>query len=289
MKSFAGKVAAITGAASGMGRTLAVALARRNCEVAISDVDEVGLAETARLVDAARPGIRVTKKRLDVSDAEAMKAWAREVATEHGRVNLIFNNAGISYAATVEGAPQAEFDRIIDIDFWGVVHGTRAFLPFLRASGDGHVVNTSSNNGGFSPIAQSPTYAVCKAAVVTLSECLWGQLKDAGADHVGVSVLFPTGKTQGILDTGIWAPAERPPEFAPDEPIDTSNKMQMWIDMQEAAGTPVQFTPLSEVADTVVDGLYADRFWMVEEGRFEEAVQQRTDIILRRADPDYQR
>jgi hypothetical protein len=103
-----------------------------------------------------------------------------------------------------------------------------------------------------------------------------------------VSVLFPSGKTQGILNTGIWAPAERPAEYAPDEPIDTSNKMQMWIDMQEAAGTPVQFTPLSEIADTVVDGLLANRFWMVEEGRFEDAVRYRTEVILRRADPDYQ-
>jgi len=162
-------------------------------------------------------------------------------------------------------------------------------VPYLlEQGGEAHIVNTSSHNGGFSPIAASPTYATCKAAVVTLSECLWGQLHEVGSD-IGVSVLFPSGKTQGILDTGIWAAADRPPEFAPDAPIDTTNKMQMWMQMQEAAGTPVQFTPLSEVADTVVDGLYANRFWMVEEGRFEEMVQQRTDVILRRGAPDYPR
>lgn len=191
MKSFAGKVAAITGAASGMGRSLAVKLAQRNCEVAISDVDEVGLAETARLVEQAKPGIRCTKKRLDVADAEAMKAWAREVATEHGRVNLIFNNAGVSYAATIEGVPQAEFDRIIDIDFWGVVHGTRAFLPFLRASGDGHVINTSSVFGLIAFPGQC-TYNSAKFAVRGFTEALRLELEITGAP-VSASCVHPGG------------------------------------------------------------------------------------------------
>lgn len=191
MRSFAGKVAAITGAASGMGRSLAVILARRGCEVAISDIDEVGLAETARLAEAAKPGIRITKKWLDVADAEAMKAWAREVATEHGRVNLIFNNAGVSYSATIEGTPQAEFDRIIDIDFWGVVHGTRAFLPYLRASGDGHVVNTSSLFGLIAFPGQC-TYNSAKFAVRGFTEALRLELEMTGAP-VSASCVHPGG------------------------------------------------------------------------------------------------
>jgi NAD(P)-dependent dehydrogenase (short-subunit alcohol dehydrogenase family) len=144
MKSFTDKVAAITGASSGMGRSLAIALAKRRCEVAISDIDAGGLAETARLVKAAAPLVRLSAKHLDVADGAAMRAWAKEVAVEHGRCNMIFNNAGISHAATVDGIEQPDFERVIDINFWGVVHGTKAFLPYLRASGEGHVINTSS-------------------------------------------------------------------------------------------------------------------------------------------------
>lgn len=144
MKSFTDRVAAITGAASGIGRSLAISLARKGCEVALSDVDERGLAETARLVSAAAPRIRVSTKKVDVANVDVVRAWANAVASEHGRCNLIFNNAGISVAATVEGIEKADFARVIDTDFWGVVHGTQAFLPYLRASGDGHVINMSS-------------------------------------------------------------------------------------------------------------------------------------------------
>ena len=190
MRSFAGKVAAITGAASGMGRSLAVALARRSCEVALSDVDERGLAETARLVRAASK-VRVTTKLVDVSVESAVRAWAEEVATEHGRCNLIFNNAGVSYAATVEGAELSDFERIVDIDFWGVVHGTRAFLPYLRASGDGHVINTSSLFGLIAFPGQC-TYNAAKFAVRGFTEALRIELEITGAP-VSATCVHPGG------------------------------------------------------------------------------------------------
>lgn len=191
MKSFAGKVAAVTGAASGMGRSLAVALARRNCEVALCDVDERGLEETARLVQAANPKIRVTTKRLDVADADAMIAWAKQVVSEHGRCNLVFNNAGVSYAATVEGAEHADFERIVGINFWGVVHGTKAFLPYLRASGDGHVVNTSSVFGLIAFPGQC-TYNATKFAVRGFTEALRIELEITGAP-VSATCVHPGG------------------------------------------------------------------------------------------------
>ncbi len=191
MKSFAGKVAAVTGAASGMGRSLAIALARRGCEVALSDIDERGLAETARLAQAANPKIRVTTKRLDVADGDAVRAWAKQVASEHGRCNLVFNNAGISYAATVEGADHADFERIVDINFWGVVHGTKAFLPYLRASGDGHVVNTSSVFGLIAFPGQC-TYNATKFAVRGFTEALRIELEITGAP-VSATCVHPGG------------------------------------------------------------------------------------------------
>jgi NAD(P)-dependent dehydrogenase (short-subunit alcohol dehydrogenase family) len=190
MRSFSGKVAAITGAASGMGRSLAIALARRGCEVALSDIDEVALAETARLVRSASQ-VRVTTRRLDVSDEAAMKSWAQYVASEHGRCNLIFNNAGVSYAATVEGGDPADFARIIDIDYWGVVYGTRAFLPYLRASGDGHVINTSSVFGLIAFPGQS-AYNSAKAAVRGFTEALRIELEMSGAP-VSATCVYPGG------------------------------------------------------------------------------------------------
>ena len=191
MKSFAGKVAAVTGAASGMGRSLAVALARRGCEVALSDIDEHGLAETARHARAAHGRVRVTTRRLDVADGDAVRAWAKQVASEHGRCNLVFNNAGVSYAATVDGAEHDDFERIVDINFWGVVHGTKAFLPYLRASGDGHVVNTSSLFGLIAFPGQC-TYNATKFAVRGFTEALRIELEITGAP-VSATCVHPGG------------------------------------------------------------------------------------------------
>ncbi len=186
MKSFAGKVAAITGAGSGMGRSLAIALAKRGCEVALSDVDEATVAETAGLVKGVS-SVRVTRKRVDVSDRDAVQSWASDVVRDHGRCNLIFNNAGISYAATVSGAEYADFERIIDINFWGVVHGTKAFLPHLRASGDGHVVNTSSVFGLIAFPGQC-CYNAAKFGVRGFTEALRIELEITGAPVSATSV-----------------------------------------------------------------------------------------------------
>src|ERR1019366_8157343 len=162
MKSFGGKVAAITGASSGMGRTLALSLARRGCHLALSDVNELGLVESTKL--AATHGVKVTSKKVDVSKREEVYAWADEVVRDHGRCNLIFNNAGVAHSATIEGTEYADFEWIVGINFWGVVYGTKAFLPPPRASGEGHVVNTSSLFGLLSVPGQS-TYNATKFAV----------------------------------------------------------------------------------------------------------------------------
>jgi short-subunit dehydrogenase len=189
MKSFANKVAAITGAGSGMGRTLAVALARRGCHVAVSDVNEGSLAETATL--AAQHGVKVTSRTVDVAKRDEVYAWADEVVRDHGRCNLVFNNAGVAHSSTIEGIDYADFEWIVGINFWGVVYGTKAFLPHLKASGDGHVVNTSSLFG-LVGIPSQGTYNATKFAVRGFSEALREELEVTGAP-VSATCVHPGG------------------------------------------------------------------------------------------------
>jgi NADP-dependent 3-hydroxy acid dehydrogenase YdfG len=190
MKSFDDKVVVITGAGSGIGRALSLNLARQGARLALSDVDEVGLAETVRQVEAA--GVReVRSDRLDVADRGAFEAYAAAVADHFGRVNVVVNNAGVALAGDLEDLDWSDMDWIMGINFWGVVHGTKFFLPHLVASGDGHVVNLSSLFGLVSMPGQS-MYNAAKYAVRGLSEALREEMLIAG-HPVGVTVVHPGG------------------------------------------------------------------------------------------------
>lgn len=189
MRDFTDRVAAITGAASGMGRTVALDLARRGCHLALSDVDDDGLARTAELV--GRGDVRVTTTRVDVADRAAVTAWADEVVDAHGRVNLIVNNAGVAVGASVEGTPEEDLEWLMGINYWGVVHGTRAFLPHLRAAGEGHVVNISSVFGMLGMPTQS-AYCSAKFAVRGFTESLRVEL-DIERCGVSATAVHPGG------------------------------------------------------------------------------------------------
>jgi short-subunit dehydrogenase len=196
MQHFKGKVAAITGAASGMGRSLAVELARRGCALAISDRNEAGLKETAAL--CAVHAVKVTTQTLDVADRAAMFAWATQSADAHGKVNLIFNNAGVAHTASAATATIEDFEWIMGINFWGVVHGTQAFLPYLRASGEGHVINLSSLFGLMAMPTQS-TYNASKFAVRGYTEALRMELELEGAP-VSATAVHPGGVATNIVN-----------------------------------------------------------------------------------------
>ena len=186
MKQLRGRVAVITGGAGGIGKAMADRFAGEGMKVVLADLKQDRLDEA--VADLRAGGAEAIGVRTDVSSLESVEALRDAALAEFGAVHVVCNNAGVASGAhgRLWEHEINDWRFAMSVHVYGVINGINAFVPHLIEAGEEcHVVNTSSNNGGFSPIAQSPTYAVWKAAVVTLSECLWGQLKDAGA--VGVS------------------------------------------------------------------------------------------------------
>src|SRR5689334_15516002 len=194
MRGFAGKVAVVTGAGSGIGQALAVELARSGASVAISDINTEGLADTEDRIKAI--GAPVKADRLDVTEREAFELYADAVKEHFGKVNQIYNNAGIAFAGDIEVTEFKDIEKVMDVDFWGVVNGTKVFLPHLIESGDGHVINVSSIFGIFSVPGQA-AYNAAKFAVRGFTEALRQEM--ALAKHpVKVTTIHPGGIKTGI-------------------------------------------------------------------------------------------
>jgi NADP-dependent 3-hydroxy acid dehydrogenase YdfG len=201
MKGFDGKVAVVTGAGSGIGQALAIELGRSGAKLAISDVDTEGLAVTEERLTAI--GAPVKADRLDVTEREAFQVYADAVKDHYGTVNQVYNNAGIAYTGSIEISQFKDLERVMDVDYWGVVNGTKVFLPHLIASGDGHIVNVSSVFGLLAVPGQA-AYNAAKFAVRGFTEALRQEMIVAG-HPVKVTCVHPGGIKTAIARNAVTA------------------------------------------------------------------------------------
>ena len=285
MERLRGRVAVVTGAASGVGLALAHRFAEEGMHVVLSDVEEAPLHRASEgLVKEGGSAIGIP---CDVRSPDSVDALRDAVLAEFGAVHLVCNNAGVARAPG--GGPMWDYDLndwswILSVNLMGVVHGIRSFLPVLVEQDEGHVVNTSSGNGGLAPLRGLPIYAASKAAVTQISECLWGQL-EALHHQIGVSVLFPGPHA---LDTGLWtAERNRPAELAAARPRPTQSfeKLERHV---RAEGMPFEATPLEEIAELTVRGIRERRFWLLPESeRSDHTIRARAESMLARGRPDY--
>jgi NAD(P)-dependent dehydrogenase (short-subunit alcohol dehydrogenase family) len=247
MSKVSNKVCVITGAGSGIGRELALELARRGARaLAISDVNDEGLAETARLVEAQVPSVAVHEQHLDVADRHAFIAYAETVVGEFGVVHQIYNNAGIASGKTVLDASFEVYDKVIGINLFGVIHGTRVFLPHLIASGDGHVTNISSLNG-FMAQDELSAYCATKFGVRGFTETLRIEmLRDKLP--VKVTVVHPGGVKTNIATAGLQHAEELGYEVSEHE----RRRVQAYNDK-------LLRMPPAEAARIIIDGVERDK------------------------------
>ena len=196
MTAIRGAAAAVTGAASGIGRALALELAARGCDLALADRDDAGLATVAAEINQSTKQ-NVTMYRVDVGEPQQIQNFAQEAVAAHPGLNIVINNAGVALMGTFGEIDQAQMEWLMNINFWGVVHGTRAFLPHLASRREAHIVNLSSIFGIVAPPGQT-AYAAAKFAVRGFSESLRHELQMANSS-VRLSVVHPGGIATNIV------------------------------------------------------------------------------------------
>jgi len=268
MKTLKGKVAAVTGASSGLGRSMALAFAAEGMDVALGDVDERSLLLVEKEVSAR--GVRSIGLRVDVSKAQDVEAF-RDLALERlGGIHLVCNNAGVSPLGAVWESTPADWQWTLGVNLWGVIHGVRAFTPHLIAQNEGHIVNTASVSGLISPPG-SGAYNVTKHAVVTLSETLHHELRERNA-KVGVSVLCPAYVPTGIVDSE----RNRPEDLPASERSPETLARQAMLRKAVASGK----ISADQVAQAVVAAVKEERFYILTHPRIKGAIQARMEDIL---------
>jgi NAD(P)-dependent dehydrogenase (short-subunit alcohol dehydrogenase family) len=273
MKALHGKVAAITGAASGLGRAMALAFAGEGMHVALADVDEANLSRVADEVRSC--GVKASRIVTDVSKAAEVEAFAARTLADLGAVHVVCNNAGVSPLGAPWENSIGEWEWILGVNLWGVVHGVRSFAPRLIAQGEGHIVNTASVAGIICPPG-SAAYNVTKHAVVALSESLHHDLRERGS-AVGVSVLCPAYVPTGISDSERNRPAD----------VEASVKSKETAAKEVMLKKAVASGRLSadDVAKAVVAAVKEDRFYILTHARIKAAIQARMEDILQERAP----
>ena len=288
MQELRGKVAVVTGGASGIGLAMVQRFAQEGMIVIAADVRADAVEDaTAKLRAEGLDSVHGVV--VDVTDYESVAELAARIQTNHGGVQVLCNNAGVGSGAEgfIWDHELADWKWGFDVNVWGVIHGIKAFVPGLVASGEpGHVVNTSSGNGGVVPFGDTAVYATTKAAVVTLTESLYAHLLRAESP-VRASVLFPG---PNWLRTNLWeAWRWRPEEYAKTVPRQTPYpSLDQLEQMMGDAGVALEWTPLEEVADVVVRGIHAEQFWMLPPSESTDAsIRARAASMLDRRNPDY--
>jgi NAD(P)-dependent dehydrogenase (short-subunit alcohol dehydrogenase family) len=291
VKDVAGKVAVVTGGGNGIGRALVERFCAEGMKAVLADlVPERVETATRELRDQ---GFDVTGVVTDVMSVESVGALRDAALDAYGAVHVLCNNAGIGSASEgqIWDHHVNDWRWSLDVNVMGVVNGIAAFVPMMLAQDqEGHVVNTTSGNGGFTPLINSAVYATTKAAVTTITECLWGQLREVGA-KVSASLLYPSTRTPGMLNTGIWQPgANRPDHYdrpgAP--PKEGRDALTPYLERMASAGLEVQFAPLTEVADLCFEGIINDTFWItVPNVLQQEKIQARATSQIDRTPPEY--
>lgn len=255
------KVAVVTGGSGGIGIAIGEAMLAEGMKVVLADITADKLDQVVKELGSDDViGIPV-----DVTDFDSLCALRDATVDRFGAVHVIVNNAAVGAGAkgSVWEHHLNDWRWSLDVNVMGVINGLNAFVPTLVEQDEGHVVNTSSGNGAYYPIASSGMYPVTKAAVTTLTECLWGQLREKGS-KVSASVLLPSSPNPGVLATGIWrAGANRPDRYRRGDPDDDNPRdaLQAYRERAKAAGQEVPEAPLSDVADLCIRAIRDDLFW----------------------------
>ena len=268
MKELKGKVAAVTGAASGLGRSMALAFAAEGMDVALADVDEVSLSTVQEEILAK--DVRAITLKVDVSQAEQVEGFRDQALTRLGGLHVVCNNAGVSPLGAVWENSVADWQWILGVNLWGVIHGVRAFAPHLIAQNEGHIVNTASVAGLIAPPG-SGAYNVTKHAVVALSESLQHDLRERNS-RVGVSVLCPAYVPTRITESE----RSRPKELAVSKKSPETLAREAMLKKAVTSGK----VSADQVAQAVVAAIKGERFYILTHPRIKGAIQARMEDIL---------